>query len=312
MLLEGPAPSRRTKVVVGGLCLAMAMTAASLLYLRQGPEPVTEDAALDAFRRAGAEQQGLTEAAGATSTSVASMTAGGGAGAAPPGGAGAPTAAGAAGATATKTPAGPPPLQPTTEGVYAYATEGYEYTDALGGSRHDYPSETYAVVTAGHCGRTFSWKPLEERWDETDFCAVGRTFEIRRFTNYHEFFQRGARNDYTCAPGQRVFIADATPGQTWTWKCEGGGGGVATKVTMIGREQLTVAGKPIETMRLKYESTITGVNRGTQVQERWVQPDGGVFVRIVTDVVADVESPFGPVKYEEHYRIDLKSLTPRR
>ena len=34
-------------------------------------------------------------------------------------------------------------------GLYTYATTGFEYTDALAGSRHDYPARTYLTIQPG-------------------------------------------------------------------------------------------------------------------------------------------------------------------
>ena len=63
---------------------------------------------------------------------------------------------------------------PGDYGLYVYATTGYETTDALAGARHDYPAETYLTIQPGGCGTLVRWQPLEQRYEEWDYCPDGR------------------------------------------------------------------------------------------------------------------------------------------
>jgi hypothetical protein len=66
-------------------------------------------------------------------------------------------------------------------------------------------------------------------------------------------------------------------------------------------------------VRIRYDVTMTGDNQGTQIQERWLRLTDGLLFRIVSDVDARVEIPFGgTAHYEEHYRLDLASVEPMR
>ena len=62
---------------------------------------------------------------------------------------------------------------------------------------------------------------------------------------------------------------------------------------------------------MHYQSALTGSSEGTQVQERWIDLESGLVVRLKSDVTARTESPFGRVGYEEHYLIEMTSTTPR-
>lgn len=197
------------------------------------------------------------------------------------------------------------------DGVYVYATNGYEATDALGGSRHDYPQESAVTLRNTPCGWVQRWEPLAERWDESELCREGEAVAIRRFTTYHEFFQRGQRQDFTCPAGSHV-ARPAAPGEQWQWECTWGSSKITTVVTFIGNEPFHVGGRVIEANRFLYESRLTGSNRGTQRQERWLHAKSGLNLRITTDIDTEADSPFGAVRYEEHYTITLSSLRPRR
>ena len=313
-----------------GLWVAIAsllLTSTTALYLRQGAREVTVDDALARFREgtpeagrsAGEDGDGGDEGGGGGSTTTTAA-----AEAAPdaPADAGAPAASATpAGATAERSRpaqaatggAGPRGLTPAEEGVYVYATQGFESTNALGGARHDYPAETAATLRRSACGGyVFRWEPLRERWDESELCPEGEGVSIRRFTPYHEFFQRGQQQDFHCPVNSHVFRPNATPGATWTWHCSTSNGAIDSVVTFIGFEPVVVKGREVRTARLLYESKMTGSNRGTQRQERWLDAATGMNVRIKTDIDAETDSPFGAVRYEEHYTITLTSMTPRR
>ena len=63
--------------------------------------------------------------------------------------------------------------RPGDFGLYLYATTGFETTDALAGSRHEYPAQTYMTIQPGGCGTQVRWQALDQRWDEYDFCPDG-------------------------------------------------------------------------------------------------------------------------------------------
>lgn len=300
-----------------------------MAYLRQGARVVSVDDALAGYRRAttmssttvppaaeGAEAAGAAGAAGAAAhgTVVADANTGEDA-QSPSAAAGTPPAAADQGTTAA-----PQPTTTTTapgraaieDGVYAFATSGYEKTNALGGSRHDYPSETPVTVTHSECGTVQRWQPLAERWDESELCREPEGYAVRRFTTYHEFFQRGQRQEFTCPAGSYVYRPAAPAGDAWSWGCSSDTGEIETVTTVVGFEDVEIDGRPVRTVHMRYSSQLSGANRGTQVQDRWLVAETGFNVRIKTDVDLEADSPFGTVHYEEHYDIVAMSLTPRR
>lgn len=302
---------RRSLAIVVALLLIGGTSSA---YLRRGPQEVTVDQALAQFRESSTEAsqtggeptpdgqqppEGAPDA-GAPATTAAPSSAAPAGKAAAPGATAAP--ADASGATQTK----PQP------GVYTYETKGYESTDAVGGARHDYPAETAMTVHMTPCGWMARWQPLQERWEESDGCNEPAGFGLRRFTMYHEFFQRGVREDFTCPPGSTVNPVDSTPGRTWSFECKSEGSVMNMTARVIGYEYPAVDGRGVHVVHIRYEGRMSGANRGVQIQERWQERGSGLAVRITTSVDADVSSPFGFVHYEEKYEINLKSMTPRR
>jgi len=301
------------------LITALLISGGTLAYIRQEAEPVTVDAAVEEFRAArtesgssdGAAPRDPTATTGAPGTpadpGAPGTDAPGPGGASTPGGTPAPQQPGAA-------PAPPPPVTSgprAAEGVYPHKTEGYEETDAVGGSRHDYPAESSVVVRHTDCGLITRWQPLRERWDESSFCSVGSTLEIRTFTMYHEFFQKGQQDNYRCPPGSIVFDRNEPIGASWMWHCDSENASVDTQTRVVGIEPMTVDGKTIDTVRMRYELRLTGASEGAQLQERWIDPESGMVLRLRSEVAAKTESPFGRVNYEEKYLIEIKSLTPR-
>lgn len=301
--------SRARRIGLWAAILAVFFSSSTLAYIRQEATPVTLDSALAEFRRTqeSADGSGPGDVVGADTTPAAPAGVAPPDGAAPgsaPGGGPAPPPGGAA-------PAGQTGLARSPAGVYTNATSGYEYTDAVGGSRHDYPPESSLTLRHTECGLTTRWQPLNERWDEATFCTVGDALEMRVFSMYHEFFQTGQQLDYICAPGSRVFDRSEPAGANWMWRCETEGGAVETKNTVVGVESLTIGGRTLQVVHMHYQSALTGSSEGTQVQERWIDLESGLVVRLKSDVTARTESPFGRVGYEEHYLIEMTSTTPR-
>lgn len=294
-------------VVVAGLLTAGAVSA----YIKQGPTEVTVDSALAEFRRTTSTSTGPGSSPVIDGSAPASGMPGDavGQGAAPP-----PSEPGAN--PAASGPTGGPSASPTAlpapaEGVYPQATEGYEYTDALGGSRHDYPRETSVTVRRGGCGIVERWQPLEERYDESEICSQGETVSIFVYKKYNEFFQRSQLLVYNCPGGAKVFHRGQPIGATWTWKCTSTDAQIDTVVTVVGFETVAVGGRQIDAVRMRYDSKISGSTRGTQVQERLMERSTGYPISVRADVTVRTNSPFGEVGYEEHYVINAKSMQPR-
>ena len=308
--------SRRGQILLAGAIALILGTDVAMVYLRQPAAPVSADVALERFRSATPEPGAETAADPAAGPTAAPATAAPGEPAAPAPAPGAPApgapAPGAPGPGPSQAPAGPAAPAMPPEGVYAYKTTGYEEVDAFGGSRHDYPATTYMTIRKKGCGVVLRWQPLEERWDESDHCVQGSAITIERFSMYHEFFQSGMEQPYPCAPGSHVYRAGQPPGATWTVTCSSPEFGDIEMLTrVVGTEAVDVGGTVVQAVRTRYEAKISGYSQGTQIQERWVDPDRGLMLRIVTQVDVNTKTPIGQTPYRERYRIDLLSLTPQ-
>lgn len=199
------------------------------------------------------------------------------------------------------------------EGVYVFATEGYEETDALSGAHRDYDSQTAMSINRGGCGWVWRWQPAEERWDESEGCRTSAGIVLGRYSMYHEFFRRGTQEDLICEETAVVMPASPKPGQRWESGCRSDDTTVALDVRVVGFETVRVGGKDVRAVRIRYEGAMSGDNQGTQIQERWLALSDGLLLRIVSNVRARVAVPFGgTANYEEHYRLDLTSIEPIR
>jgi hypothetical protein len=277
------------------------MTAAGAVYLNRGARDVTVDDAVEQFRHAASEPS-TTAAPDATARPEAERAKDTDKRAEPAAAAATPEGAGAEPAAE--------PFEIPQEGVYTYATEGYEQTDALSGQRHDYPSETAVTIRKGGCGWTSRWAPLRERWEENEICEKPAGSFMARYTMHHEFFQRGVTDQFTC--DGYVQRPDVKAGESWTFGCKSKGTTGTSTNTVVGFETITVDGTAVKTVHMRYAITAKGDNEGTIVQDRWLGLEPRSLVRLTQKADLKVASPFGKVNYAERFRIDLTSLEPKR
>ncbi len=200
--------------------------------------------------------------------------------------------------------------QPGDYGLYLYATTGFEETDALGGSRHEYPPQTYMTIQPGGCGTLVRWKPLEQRWDEWDYCEGGA---LAGRQNYHEWFTMGNLDAWTCSP---AVPSEGEPGETWTGSCSrtvSGNVEAAAEVTtyeVVGYETLTVGADEVETLHIRTASTGSGGTSSSDTADTWILPGTPLVVRQTASGSSTNQSRIGPVAYHEEYEIRLISLSP--
>ncbi len=195
------------------------------------------------------------------------------------------------------------------QGVYVYATKGYEETDALAGARHDYPKQTSTTIRKGGCGWISRWQPLEERWEESEFCESAEGTRMKRYTMYHEFFQRGVREEFAC--DGFVQKVGARAGDSWSLVCKSSQSTAKGRVSVVGMENVDVDGTAVKALHMRYVITVSGANRGRMVQDRWLTQQPRVMSRMTQTADLKVASPFGDAGYKESYELDLKSLKPR-
>ena len=132
-----------------------------------------------------------------------------------------------------------------SEGVYTYATEGGEETDALSGQSHDYPSSTTISIHHDGCGSIYRWQPLSERWDESEACKTTRGVALHRFSMYHEFFHQGLREDFACGSDAIVMPWVQRAGDHWNFRCKSSGTTLDMTVRVVGFESVPVGGRSI-------------------------------------------------------------------
>lgn len=313
--------TRRSQIAMAVVAALLAGTGGTVVWLREKPSAVSLDDAVAQFR-------GDAQAAPSAGTAEPAPDGGPAPGpaadpAAAPDGTAAPNAPGQPAPAAGPAPAampgsGPAPGQPPAvgsrwpdEGVYSFRTEGGGETNALGGARHDYPAEVPVIVRRGGCGYTVRWQPLNERWDEWEFCADGASRPMARISTYHEFFQRGQRQDFACNHPE-MLPAGQPPGSTQQWECQSANSKVVSTTTVVGNETLEVGGQQAQVLHVRYDVTFSGANEGSQQMEWWLHLDTGLPLKMARDLTVKSDSPFGKVDYRERFTSAALSLTPRR
>jgi hypothetical protein len=200
--------------------------------------------------------------------------------------------------------------QPGDYGLYTYATTGFESTDALAGSRHDYPATTYLTIQPGGCGELVRWQGLEQRYEEFDFCPDGT---MSGFKSFHEWFRVPNTDVWVCP---QPAATQGEPGATWTAECTRAGGeetGEAAKTLayeVVGFENVTVEGQAVETLHVRIRGVERGATRGTSLSEMWFLPGTNLPVHWVEQRDSISDSRIGEVGYSEHFEATLTSLRP--
>lgn len=300
------------KLVAVGVAISLAGGVGMLGVRRlDDSRPVTIDEAVERFRSASPT---TTAAPGVTPTAVPSATASGGVPGSRPGTTAAPGTTSRPGSTTAPGPTSAPgptgPADPdgrTPSGVYAYATTGYETADAgVPRARHDYPRETSLTVRDMPCGSSVRWDATEDRWDDVTICVGDDHTKVTAYQSFHRFFGQSETRDYRCTGTS--YLRPPPGVRRWTFDCTARGAKAATVGTVVGVEN--VGGT--RALHVRYETTLTGTNRGENPQDFWIALDGPYVVRQASRVDAEVDTPWGTITYHEEYDLVLKSRTPRR
>ena len=212
----------------------------------------------------------------------------------------------------TDTEPAPAAPSPIPEGVYVYATHGYEKTDALTGVTHRYPKRSTITITAAACGVSLLWRVLDGRSTEWIYCVNPDGWELRSQDERHTFFGRTERTTYTC---EKTPIRPAEPsvGMRWRISCSTDGAEETGTGRVVGRERFSLTGGPVVTLlHIRKATTFTGEIRGTARHDIWFHWESGVPDKIVMVSRTTNDSPVGDVHYDEEVALFLTSLTPRR
>jgi hypothetical protein len=205
-------------------------------------------------------------------------------------------------------PAGPSPVP---EGVYVYATDGFEKTDALTGVMHRYPRRSTIAVRKDTCGVRMRWDVLKGRSTTWTYCVTRDGWEVASQDERHTFFGRTERTTYICG-GFPFRPAGDRPGTVDRVDCRTSSARELGTGRVVARETLRVAGEPVETVHLRKRTSFTGGIRGTAIHDVWLARETGVLVRIVMVSRTTNDSAVGNVHYEEDVTLRLMSLRPRR
>jgi len=199
---------------------------------------------------------------------------------------------------------------PIPPGVYVYATNGYEKTDALTGVTHRYPSRSTITVTAAACGVSLTWRVLKGRSTEWAFCVTSAGWELRTQDERHTFFGRTETTTYTCE-NTSIRPADIAVG-SWPVSCTTGDATETGVARVVSGGALRLGDSLLPVLHVRKTSTYSGAIRGSARYEFWFHRRRGVPVRIVMTSRTTNDSPVGDVHYEEDVTLRLLSLEPRR
>ncbi len=317
----GPAATRlrglARRAARPGLGLAIAVLLAADVFLAthwNATSPVTLAQSVERFRASqtptAAEETTTTTvaAAAAPTTTVATPAHQARAGAATtvPGRA----ASSSNGAATAASPTGP--FTKPAEGVYAYATTGYEKV-SFGGARHDYPSESFATVRQkGGCQWEWEHRVVEEHVETSEYCGQPNLLQFLSDTEDITFFGQAQKRTVSCNPPEITLHVGDAVGARRTFVCtmDGGGGRIDETVTYAGREVVTVGGTAVETYHAVIEGTQTGEAEGTSRFEIWVHPLTGLPVKQIVHVQTRSQAFGTTIDYTEDASYTLKSLTP--
>lgn len=193
-------------------------------------------------------------------------------------------------------------------GVYVYSTVGGEEVDALGGTRHDYPSETALTVRAGGCGVVLTWQPLEERFEEWEVCLANGSLTIQSYTTFHRFFGTDDRQDFVCDP---AIVLVPPPGQQdlGPATCQTDRNLVETVLAdALAPKLIAVGTDEVEAVGVAFEIAVDGSAVGTTTAEMWISTETGALVGWSEVVESVSSSPIGEVTYSERFEMQLTSL----
>jgi hypothetical protein len=200
---------------------------------------------------------------------------------------------------------------PIPTGVYVYATDGFERTDALGGVTHRYPATSSITVTADPCGVRLRWDVLRGRYTTWTACVRPEGWLQRTRDERHTFFGIADETIYRCTDTPFRPAGD-TPGTAFTVSCTTGSATEHGRGRVVGREKLGVGDAEVECAHVRTVTTFGGATTGSATFDFWLARDTGLPVRVTMVSRTTNGSLIGDVHYDEDVSLELTSLTPRR
>ncbi len=201
---------------------------------------------------------------------------------------------------------------PIPSGVYVYATTGSESISALGGTTHRYPRRSTITVTRSPCGMQLRWDVLATRSTTWTVCVSGELAQaLDGWIERHVFFGQADRTVWECS-GSPWLTDPSAIGTRTSHICSGGDTTQGGTVDILGLVPLRVGSTTVETLYMRLRAEENGVARGPLVEERWVERETGLPVRLRYRVRTANDSVIGDVVFTERYELRLTSLEPRR
>ncbi len=207
-------------------------------------------------------------------------------------------------------------------GVWAYDASGHEYIDLLGGPLHVFPDEVAQTVTDTECGLALEVTLFEQRTDVLELCEDGQGgLLLGTLTTRHEFVGVA---DVTitgdCGPLLIWWpsIGESDVGDSASADCvaDGSNSGLLPARmtrTVVGIEDVPVAGEPVGTVRIRLTSEIAtpdDATHGVYEAEMWVARDEGVIVKRTLDADVTAKIALGSVGLLEEFELVAQSLVP--
>ncbi|HVL82365.1 MAG TPA: hypothetical protein VM840_12325, partial [Actinomycetota bacterium] len=209
-------------------------------------------------------------------------------------------------------PAGPSPRPLPAPGVYLYDTEGSFEVALFGGSKHRYPDRTTVTLTHTPCGADMRWDVLEERWERAVLCSAGDGIEVREFVTFHEFYEQGMTRHFRCRAPTFLHPPTTDAGSSFGGRCASPDAAAEIAGTVVGVEDMTVAGRPVASLRVRTEETLTGAVQGWRRSEIWFARSNGLMLKRVSRTQARASTPGGPTDYTEKFTMSISALDPLR
>jgi hypothetical protein len=205
-----------------------------------------------------------------------------------------------------------PRASPVRAGVYVYATQGYERTDALTGVTHRYPRRSTITVAAATCGVTLTWRVLEGRSTRWTYCATDEGWELSSQEERHTFFGRTETTTYACE-ATPILPRQPVEGASWAVsECAAGDTTETGVMRVVGLPRLRVGDERVATVHVRKLTELSGSSRGTSRHDLWFDGRTALPVRLALVSRTASESPIGDVRYDEDVTLTLLSLEPRR
>jgi hypothetical protein len=199
---------------------------------------------------------------------------------------------------------------PIPEGVYVYATRGFEKTDALTGVTHRYPHRSTITVAAHECGVSLTWRVLKGRSTEWVYCVTAGGWELRSQDERHTFFGRTEPTTYVCE--DTLIRPLPLRADRWRLSCATGSAEEKGFVSYVARGLEKVGGETVATEHVRKRTALSGTIRGFARHDLRFETDTGLPVEIAMTTRTATDSPIGDVGYVEDVVLTLVSLKPRR